>query len=425
MTNPTVSSSVEVIYRYRWVILGVLWSTYIVVFLNRLSIGPLGPFFKSDLNLSSAQVGFVVSASAFGYMIPQLPIGWLVDRIGAKWPIVVGELIAGVSMAAVFFSGSYAWMLTLVFLTGFGCGFLSSSTTQAVVVWFPKKERATVMGFKQSAVNVGGILGAATLPTVATAFGWRAGFMFLGAISIGIALVALVLYREPRAGEPAVGQPTVGESSAASLLSPPARVPATPILGILRNRDLWFVALTGFCLNWAEMAFIAHFVIYLNTELLVSVVAAGGLLALAEGTGAFARPGGGLVSDRLFSGRRRPVLALFAAMTSACCLGLAVLRPGQMWALYLIVAIIGIGAIGFGGVLLTLLSELGGRGGAGKAAGLGFMVSMGGTIIGPPTFGHLVDISDSYSLAWISLAIVGALAALPVLFVREPSAMKE
>ncbi|NIN00109.1 MAG: MFS transporter, partial [candidate division Zixibacteria bacterium] len=77
--------------RYRWVILGVLWITYIVVFLNRLSVGPLAPFFKDDLGITSTQVGLVMSAASFGYMLSIFPIGWVVDRIGARWPIMMGE----------------------------------------------------------------------------------------------------------------------------------------------------------------------------------------------------------------------------------------------------------------------------------------------------------------------------------------------
>jgi ACS family glucarate transporter-like MFS transporter len=65
--------------RYRWVILGILWITYIVVFLNRLSVGPLGPFFKEDLGITSTQVGLIMSAAGFGYMLSIFPIGWVVD----------------------------------------------------------------------------------------------------------------------------------------------------------------------------------------------------------------------------------------------------------------------------------------------------------------------------------------------------------
>jgi MFS family permease len=112
-------------YSYRWVILGVLWITYIVVFLNRLSVGPLGPFFKEELKLTSAQVGWVLSAASLGYLLTQVPVGWVADRIGARLPIAIGELIAGGSMLALFFAPSYAYLLSFIFVTGIGCGFRS------------------------------------------------------------------------------------------------------------------------------------------------------------------------------------------------------------------------------------------------------------------------------------------------------------
>ena len=56
----------QITYRYRWVILGVLWITYIVVFLNRLSVGPLAPFLKEDLGINSTQIGLIMSAASLG-----------------------------------------------------------------------------------------------------------------------------------------------------------------------------------------------------------------------------------------------------------------------------------------------------------------------------------------------------------------------
>src|SRR4030042_2789983 len=85
-------------YSYRWGILGVLWITYIVVFLNRLSVGPLGPFFKEELKLTSAQVGGGLSAASLGYLLTHVPVGGVADRMGRRLPIANGELIAGGSM---------------------------------------------------------------------------------------------------------------------------------------------------------------------------------------------------------------------------------------------------------------------------------------------------------------------------------------
>jgi len=396
----------EITHRYRWVILGVLWITYIVVFLNRLSVGPLAPFFKEDLGITSAQVGLVMSAAAFGYMTTLFPIGWVVDRIGARWPMVIGELIAGASMIALFFATSYIWLLVFMFATGMGCGFLMPSTTQGVVVWFPTKERATVMGLKQTAVNIGGIITAVTLPVVALALGWRYGFLFLGIVAIAIAVTALILYKEP-------ARPSSSSTDSA------ASAVAVPLLELLKNRDIWLVAICGLCLAWVELTIIAHLVLYLTEALLFPVVIAGGLLAMAEIAGAIARPVSGFLSDRVFGGKRKPLFTLMAIITCAMCLLLSLFGSYLSWALYPVLFLLGMGGIGFGGIFLTLMSEFGGKHGAGKAAGLGGTITMCGIILGPVIFGHIVDISGSYELAWLSLAFVAALCLPMLFFVRE------
>jgi len=368
--------------RYRWVILGVLWITYIVVFLNRLSVGPLAPFFKGDLGLTSTQVGLVMSAASFGYMVSIFPIGWVVDRIGARWPIVMGEFIAGTCMIALFFAPSYMWP------------------------WFPVRERATVMGFKQTAVNIGGIISASTLPAVALALGWRYCFLFLGIVAIAIGIAAYVLYRDP------------SMSSYGSVDSETSTA-AVPLLEILRSREIWLIAFCGMCLAWVEMAVIAHLVLYLTEVLLFGVVAAGGILAMTEAAGAIARPASGFLSDRLFGGNRKPVFMLMAGSTSAMCFIVGLFEADLSWGLYPALFVVGIGAIGFGGLYLTLLSEFGGRRGAGKAVGLGGIITLAGVTLGPIFFGYIVDTFGSYELAWISLGFVASGCVLILLFVRE------
>ena len=392
--------------RYRWVILGVLWTAYIVVFLHRLSIGPLAPFFKGGLGLNSTQVGLLMSAASFGYMLTVFPIGWVVDKIGARWPIVTGELIAGTCMIALFFAPSYIWLLILMFTTGLGCGFLLPSTTQGVIAWFPLRERATVMGLKQTAVNIGGIISAATLPTIALVLGWRYGFLFLGIISIAIGATALILYKEPPMG------------SSSSVGSAAADTPV-PLLEILKSREIWLLALCGLTLTWVEMAMIAHLVLYLTEVLLFGVVAAGGLLAMTEAAGAIARPGSGFLSDRVFGGNRKQVYMLIAGTASIMCLIVGLFGPYLSWALYPVLLLLGIGGIAFGGIHLTLLAEFGGSRGAGKAVGLGSMGALAGSAIGPAFFGYIVDTSGSYKLAWLSLAFLAALCIFLLLFVRE------
>ena len=405
METPSAPPGRETVHRYRWVILAVLWTAYVVAFLNRLSIGPLGPFLKDALHLTNAQIGMVLSAASTGYLVTQIPVGWVADRTGARWPIALGEFLAGAAMVGIFFLPTFGSLLVLMFVTGVGCGFLAPSTTQAVVVWFPQRERATVMGLKQTAVNMGGIIGAATLPSIALVFGWRYGFLLLGLVAIAIGGLSLLLYRDP---------PT----HVAGVRLPPAAA-ASPLRDVLRNRQIWLVAMGVFFLNWVELAMIGHFVLYLTNGLHFEVRAAGGMLAIAEVAGAIVRPVSGLASDRLFNGRRKPVFLFFAVTSSVMCFVLGLFGNHLTWELYPVVVLFGIGAIGFGGIQLTLLSELGGRGGAAQAAGFGSTIAVGGSILGPITFGHIVDVTGSYETAWLSSGVVGILSVVFLALVDE------
>lgn len=404
----TTSPGVVEATRYRWVILAVLWITYTIVFLSRLSVGPLAPFFKPELGIGSAQVGLVMSMAALGYTLTQIPLGWVVDRVGARWPIALGEVIAGVCMLGVSAAPTYSWLLGLMLLVGMGCGFLMPATTQAVVVWFPRRERATVMGVKQSAVNLGGIIGAATLPAIAAAFGWRTAFFVIGCIAIAVGVLSLVLYRNPPE-----------QPAAAVVAGAAANGSRIQLMELLRNREIWLVAVAGLFMNWVEMAVIGHFVLYMKEALLASVVAAGGLLAAAETAGAIARPTSGLVSDWIFHGRRRPVFLILAVTATALCLVIAVAGPHLGALIYPVTFLLGIGSVGFGAIFFTMLSEFGGRRGAATASAFGSTVSMVGSILGPPAFGHIVDVTGSYQLAWMSLVLFGALAVVALLLVRE------
>jgi len=394
---------------YRWVILGVCWLAYIVAFMQRLSIGPLAPFLKEDLSLSASQVGTLMSAAAFGYMITLIPSGWLVDKVGPRWMLLVGELIGGIFLAAMFTVDTYVEGLVFMGLAGFGLGSLMPATTKAILVWFPLKERATAMGFKQTSVNIGGIITASTLPAVALALSWHYGFLGIGFIAVIIGIVSFILYKEPPPGI----TDTIFEPAKPSGSEPVFRE-------ILKGRDIWCISLTGLCFCAIEFAVLAHFVLYLQEVLLFAVVNAGLLLALLEAGGAFGKPVSGFISDRLFSGKRKPVYILLCVLTVIICFIWSLLGQGSpTWLLGILAVIIGLSAITWGGVHLTLVGEIAGKELAGKAIGASSTLLLVGSMMGPPVFGHIVDVTGIYTMAWQFLVVLGIIGLVSLIFVRE------
>ena len=404
-----MAEPVEPSFRYRWVILVVCWLAYIVAFMQRLSIGPLAPFLKEDLGLTSAQVGLFMSAAAAGYGVVSLPAGWLVDRIGVRWLFLIGEVIGGIFIASMFTVTTFTQGLIFMALAGVGMGCLMPSTTKAVLVWFPLKERATAMGVKQTAVNVGGIITAATLPAIALALSWHYGFLGIGFIAVVIGIVSFILYKEP----PQSVSPKTSESVILSGTRPSVRE-------VFKSRDIWLVIGAAMCLVVVEFAAMAYFVLYLKETLLFAVVTAGFFLAVLESGGVFGRPITGLISDRLFHGGRKKVYILMCLGAFVACVAFAFLPQGSpSWVIIPICLLLGFTGIGWGGLHLTLVGEFAGRELAGTVIGVSTVFVMIANIAGVPVFGYILDTTGSYRIAWQFLAVMAILAAVLLLFVRE------
>ncbi len=413
--------------RYRFVALGVVWCAYLVVFLARLCVGPLAPYLKDSFDLNNAQIGGLTSATAVAYAPTLIFAGWLVDRIGVRRALLIGTVITGACIGAVALAPSYGAMLLLLGASGLGCGFIYPTAVKAIMLWFPARERATAVGVNQSAVNVSGMLGAATMPALALAFGWQAGFVFAAGLAFVVCGLAVALYRDPRPGEPAgdadepvafseidQGLPAVtgDERTDRAAFSP-------GFLAVIRSRDILLMGLAALFLGMVEFAALAHLVLFLHTDWGYAVVAAAGLLAFCQFAGALGKPLSGAVSDRLLHRRRVPALLAMGVLAGLSCAALALVQPGQTWLLWLVLFALGFGAVGWGGLMGTLAGETGGRAAAGAAAGVSAAFFNVGIFFGPPLFGYIVDRTGSYPAAWWTLAFSAAVALVLLLFVRE------
>ncbi|MFH1775292.1 MAG: MFS transporter [Chloroflexota bacterium] len=395
--------------RYRWMILAVAWTSVLLVFFARLGIGPMGPFLKESLEISNTQLNLLVTASGITYVPTLIGAGWLVDRVGIKRMLVAGNFIGAISLIAIFFTPSYRVMLIIMALSGLGFGCIMPSAVKSLMLWFAPRERATAMGINQSAVNVAGIIGAAVLPTIALTLGWRYGFLYMGFVALAISLFCGLAYRNP----PDADLPTrAGDTSPQS-----ATISATARL--FKSRDIWVLSLFGFFLVALQFAAITNLVLYLHESLLFPAVAAGGLLAMTQFAGAFGKPGSGLISDRLLGGRRKALLMLMAGAASVMCLALGLISHNTGWLLYPILVILGVTAVGWGGLYSALAGELAGKEAAGKALGITAAILVLGAMTGPPIFGYIVDITGSYRLAWLAMALSGAISVGLASMVRE------
>ena len=388
--------------RARWSILGLIMTAQTMANLGPLGIPAIAPLIRESLHLSVAQAGSFVSAYYIGPVLMSLPAGWIADRWGVRGTMVAGQALIAVGLLAAAAASSFAALLPIMVVAGAGYGMLNPTTAKAVMSWFPRRQRATVIGLKQTGLPLGGALGALLMPPIALALGWRGAVALAAAAIAALAALTWLLYRDPPAREAAE---SIGSSES--------------VWRVLANRDLWLVAVSTLVYAGVQTVLMAFLVLYLTGDLGLPLVTAARYLVLAQLAGMTGRVCFGMLSDRVFGGRRRIVLVIAGLGSAACSLLAAFAGPRLGLALLAPLAFaFGFFAIGWNGVHQPLMAELSGPRASGTAVGLGLAVSSAGVTLCPPLFGLLVE-AGGFSLAWALLALAMAPALLLLVPVRE------
>jgi predicted MFS family arabinose efflux permease len=392
--------------RYRFVVLALIMAVQTASNLGALGLPALAPLLRDDLGLTRQEAGSFLSAFYVGGALTSFPAGWLADRLGVRWTLLGGQGLVAVGFGLMAVAPDYSSLVAAVVLAGVGFGAVNPTSTKAVLVWFPARSRATVVGVKQAGFPLGGALGALTLPALAirAELGWR------GALGVAAAVIALsaggagLAYREAPRGPDDV----------------PARAASPRPRGVLASRPIWLVSWATFLFAAVQVSWISYAPLYLAEVVGLSALGAGLVLGLAQIGGILGRVGFGVLSDRVLHGRRLVVLLAAGIASGALCLATGTLTPGTApgW-LALVAFTFGVAGIGWNGVHHTLVAELAGRESAATAVGLCLAVSSLGVIAGAPLVGAVADRLGTYGPGWAGLAGAMGLAVVLLLGVRE------
>ena len=353
----------------------------------------LAPALRSHYHLTLAETGVVLAGTGIGMLFTLLPWGLAADRWDERWVVAVGLGIAAFGLAAAAGTETYVAVTLLLVLTGAGGASVNSATGRAVMGWFGRGELGLALGIRQTAIPIGGAVGAAVLPSLASAGGTRLAFFCLaGACLFGATLSATLLRPSPVRQEPELGA-----------VSQP-----------LRERRLWLLALASALYLLAQIAITSFVVLFLHGHRGMSTHAAAAVLAVINVLAVAARILAGRISDRVGS-RLRPLRVigwLLAASTAI----VAVLIDAPLWLLVTSLIVTGVLSLAWNGVAFAATAEAAGA--ARTGAALGFQQTMlGVTVAGAPPL--LAAIAESSWRATYAVAAVGPL--LGVLLVRSLS----
>ncbi|MBD0338320.1 MAG: MFS transporter [Thermoleophilia bacterium] len=181
---------------YRWAILAAGFSAQTAFAAVGLGLPVIAPAIRDELGLSLGQIGIVLGAGWVGTILTLLPWGFAVDRLGERWTLGAGMAVAAAALAGAAFVSSLLPLVLLLGASGAAGSSVQSGSGRAIMNWFDRDERGLALGIRQTAVPVGGIVGALALPAAVDAGGLRAAFLLLAGMSALGAVLGVLLLRE-------------------------------------------------------------------------------------------------------------------------------------------------------------------------------------------------------------------------------------
>ena len=215
----------------RWWILFLLFLAITINILDRQVLSLVAPVLRDQLHLSNSQYGVIVFFFLLGMTLGQIPVGMLVDRIGARRGFVV--ILAWWSSASLLhaFARSLAQFSALRLMLGLGeCGTYSGGV-KVIGQWFPQRERALAAGLFNSGSLAGAIVAPPLIVFLTLRYGWQAGFLLPSAVGLLWLIPWLKTYWEPRL-HPRLTAVERAQADQAAAAHKPAAPPIWTLLGI-------------------------------------------------------------------------------------------------------------------------------------------------------------------------------------------------
>ena len=269
-----------------WVV-ALLTIVLLINYVDRGNLATAAASIQDDLHLSKGQLGFLLSAFYFSYVVAMAPVGWLAERYGAHLVLAAGAAIWAVATFLTGFAVGFTSLLLLRLLLGLGESAAFPCSSKLIAVTVKPAGIGTANGFTGFGYLAGPAVGTYIGGMLTGSVGWRPVFIIFGALSA----LWLWPWSRVRIAPAAVqaGQPTIA---------------APPLSDILRQRGLWGASLGHFASNYNFYFILSWLPYYLVKARGFSMQSMAGVLGIAYLVNAFAALAGGWCADRWVSSGR-------------------------------------------------------------------------------------------------------------------------
>ena len=189
IVDPAMGGIDPAVHQRRWLILGVLCLSLVLVVAAVSSINVAIPSIRTQLKPSDTQLLWIVDIYAVVFAGLLLPAGALGDKFGRKGALQIGLLLFGLGSILSSSAGGPSVLLGFRCLMGLGAALIMPSTLSLLTSVFPGHERPKAIAVWTGFAGAGGVIGTLVGGAVLNSFWWGSVFF----VSVPIALLAFVL----------------------------------------------------------------------------------------------------------------------------------------------------------------------------------------------------------------------------------------
>jgi sugar phosphate permease len=185
-------------------VLGLLCVMYLITYVDRVNIATAAQAIRVELALSNTQLGFVLSAFAYPYILFQVFGGWVGDRCGPRVTLFTCGLIWAAATILTGFAGSLTTLLLVRVLLGLGEGATFPVATRAMQSWTPAGRRGFAQGLTHAFARFGNALTPPIVAWLMALVTWRGSFVALGFFSLAWVVTWVWYFRDDPAEHPGI-----------------------------------------------------------------------------------------------------------------------------------------------------------------------------------------------------------------------------
>ncbi|MFO0997273.1 MAG: MFS transporter [Alphaproteobacteria bacterium] len=175
--------------RHDFRIIGLLATAHGFSHFYMVALPPLFPLLKAEMGVSYAALGAIASTVALASGLAQLPVGFIVDRFGARYVVIAGSAVIALAYGLMGFAPSYAWLPALAALAGLANSVFHPADYAILSHAIDPKRVGRAFGIHTFSGYIGWALAPLLMASLAPHIGWRGAIMTAGVLGLAMAAI--------------------------------------------------------------------------------------------------------------------------------------------------------------------------------------------------------------------------------------------